>query len=177
MRLKLKKMKLIKKTLEIRKELSFDLPDQYKEFFISSPSFMLSNLPIHHIRKKDIPVYKEMIFKNDGFVLVGPTNNEKIYIKTLREYEEYSNKGYYGQTSCAIGMETLCYACLQFFYMLEKATPLINKIEFRDYVRGLPIEILSGTFFEDQFEALEKYDNIGNFIDLHIFEGSNKTIA
>ena len=172
-----KKDSVNSKALNLKRELSLDLPDQYKEIFLSSPSFMIFNLAVDDIRKKDIPLYKEMIFSNKYFPLslISPIDGKEIPINTLNLYEEYSHKGYYALTTPAIGMATLCHACLIFFDMLEKAVTLKHKIQFKNYIRELPIDILYGTCFEDQDKLLEKFEHIGGFVDSKV-KGTSKEL-
>lgn len=163
--------------LKLKKELTLDLPDQYKEFLLSSPSFLLFNLRIDRIQKKDIPLYKEMVFSDGSFPLslISPVDGREVSINTLKLYQEYSHKGYYALSTPAMNVASLCHACLVFFEMLEKASTIKHKIDFKDYFRDLPIDILFGTCFEDQEKLLRKYKKIGRFIETNVI-GTSKEL-
>jgi len=158
---------VIKRAAQLKHELSLDLPDQYKEFFLSSPDFSLSDLSLETIRKTDIEKYKHLAFKPGYFplTLVSPDGQKETELITnLSQYEKYRDQGYYGRTTPAIGLASACDACLDFFEVFEKAVALDNKIDLKDYFRLLPCKLLHVIGPEEDFNY-RKFNSIGDYLD------------
>jgi len=164
-----KRSNIIKRSKKLKIELSLDLPDQYKEFFLSSPDFMLSQLSLEKIRKTDIELYKNLAFSSDFYPLhlTSPEDeNIKIPITNLSQYKIYSDKGFYGYTTPEIDLCGVCDACLNFFEKFESAIGLKEKFNFIDYYRSLPAIILHTIGPEEDCD-FKNYDTIGDYINAH----------
>ena len=150
------KNKILKEAKKIERRLSFDLSDDTKEFFLSSPDFLKSNLQLDRVRKVDIPLYKNLIFSDYGMLelVSGDDDNIKILIKTLNEYELYSRKGYYALTTSNIARSSVCESCLMFFDYLTNAVAVEMPIEFRAYFMDLPAMILRGQEDSEQEDII-----------------------
>jgi 5-methylcytosine-specific restriction endonuclease McrA len=139
------KSKILNDAKQIERTLCLDLPDQYREFFLTSTNFSFSILELTKIRKIDIPMYKHLIFNEDYgvFQLTSPIDSTiKQPIRTLAEYENYSNAGYYAYTTPDISNSSVCEACLVFFEMFSNALFIENRMPIEEYLMDLPASIL-----------------------------------
>lgn len=162
-----KKTQILKLAEKIKKSLTLDLPDQYRQYFLSSPDFLLSGVSIQAIRKADIPIYKVMAFHSDYWPLqlTSPTNDdEKVSINNLIQYEEWSSKGYFGLTTPDIAMSSFCEACLSFFAYFADAIYIEDKIPLSSYWAQLPASILHAIGPEEDF-SFNKFNTIQDFIN------------
>ena len=163
------KSSILEKRKELKQQLTLDLPDEYKEFLLSFPSFMPTDQSITEIRKKDIPLLRQLSLGEHYYPLhlVSPEDeNNKVLIKNLDMFQKYLRKGYYALTTPEIALSSLCASCLSFFELLETASPLENQIDFKDYWHELPLELLEPTFLEaglvgheQRYGTLEDYIN------------------
>ena len=153
--------------VRLQHELSLDLPNEYQDFFVSSSDFLLSKLPLEKIRKKDIPLYKQLSFNPNYFPLslVYPGNDDNIVrINNLQEYEDFSKKGYYALTTPEIGLASKCQACLDLFVKFENAVSLVKHVKLSEYYRKLPVQILSPSSLEEAKHIyMERYYNKEKF--------------
>lgn len=164
---KSKKQGILDGTRKIKNRLAFDLPDEHKIFFVTSPDFMLSDLSLDKIRKTDIPLYKNLSFNPDLFPLhlTSPDDdNIKVPVSNLVQFEKYSKQGYYGYTTPEIALESACHACLYLFEQFETAVAVEIKYKFEEYYRSLPAQILHVLGPADDFDYKD-YENIGEYID------------
>lgn len=164
---KKKKDWIIKRATDLKSQLSLDLPDQYKEFFVSSPDFMLSELSVERIRKTDIPLYKNLAFSQNLYPLhlTSPDDESiKVLVTNLSQYKLYSDKGYYGYTTPEIGLCSVCDACLILFEKFEVAFTCKNMLNFRDHYRSLPATTLDVRGPDGVFD-FKDYNTIGEYID------------
>jgi len=163
-----KKKSITERASKLKIKLSFDLPDEHKNFFVSSPDFMLSNLSIDQIRKKDVPLYKELTFNNKYYPLslTDPGNEKKkVRISNLSEFERYIAQGYYPYTTPEISLASVCEACLTFFTIFEEATSSKIHINLKDYFLVLPIELLHPMLLSCDDDSLEGLQTVGDFLE------------
>lgn len=172
------KEKVLKRCKELEHQLSLDLPDEYKEFFLSFPAFMPTDQSISEIRKKDIPLLRQLSLGEHYYPLhlVSPQDeNDKVLIKNLDMFQKYLHKGYYALTTPEIALSSLCASCLTFFDLLESASPLESQTDFEDYWRELPFELLEPTIIgdrlvghEEHYETLEDYINSKENVEVDV---------
>lgn len=167
--------------IKIRHELTLDLPDDYREFFLSSPDFLLSELSIEVIRKKDVPLYKELAFNPsfDRLELVSPDSTAKVVIHNLKQYEYYTERGYYALTTNDISFSSICDACLSFFEVFQKAVELPTRLSLHDYYRQLPIELLWPCSTEEREYLCKNFETLADYIEqseIKIESNSNSSL-
>lgn len=161
------KSKIISGAQKIKNKLTLDLPDQYKEFFVSSPDFMLSGISLERIRKIDIPLIKELTFRPDLFPLkmTSPEDsNIKIPVHSLSQFEHYFKIGYYGASTPEIALDTLFQSCLFILDKFKDAIFLEIHLDFREFYRSLPASILHVIGPESDFQFRD-CNTIGECID------------
>lgn len=161
------KEKIEKSAARFKNKLRFDLPDKYREFFLTSPDFLLSDLSIERIRKTDIPLYKNLAFHPDCYPLrlTSPDDPKvNVYIKSLSQYEKYRDLGYYGSTTPDISLESLCNICLTLFEKFEDALPVSSIYDFKNSYRSLQATTLHVIGPEEDFDYKD-YETIGDYID------------
>ena len=157
-----------KNAARLEYELSLDLPNEYQDFFVSSPDFLLSKLSFEKIRKKDIPLYKQLSFNPAYFPLslVYPGDDKnKVRINNLQDYEDCSKKGYYALTTPEIALASKCQACLDVFEIFEKAVSIVNRVKLSEYYKKLPIRILSPCSTEEAEYMYSNCETISNYLD------------
>jgi len=162
-----KKEPILQKAEAFKHELSLDLPDESKEFFLSSPDFSLSDLSLEHIRKADIELYKKLAFRPDLFpfhLTHNHTGEQTDLITNLHQYERYRNTGnYYAHYSPVIALASRCDSYLFFFEAFRNAKPLDAKIDFTHYYRLLPAELLHVTGPAEDF-PYRNFETIGDYL-------------
>jgi hypothetical protein len=162
-----KKDKILLEAKKIEKKLFIDLPENYKEFFVTSPDFLNSALSIERIRKKDIELYKNLIFSEERtFELTSPIDeNIKQRIHTIAEYEKYTKIGYFGYRTKDIAWSSFCYSCIAFFEIFKDALYIEDKVPFHKYFLDLPHSILRGIEADEIDEDVETDFTIREFIE------------
>lgn len=147
----LKKINILETAQKIRRELCLDLPEQYQEFFITSPDFLLVGLEIDKVRKADIELYKNLTFHTDYWALklISPDGKDEVQVHNLIQYQEWTSKDYFGFTTPDIAMSSLCDACITFFNYFENALYIDDKIPLNEYFQKLPASLLRNAGFHE----------------------------
>jgi len=169
-----KKTKIIALATKLEKELSLDLPDQLKEFFVLKGLGGISDVPsVNYIRKRDIPILKCAPFHDGYYPLFfkSPNGKGKVKITNLNEYESYKEIGYeHSGSTPEAGLSSSCDSSLFLFRQLEKAIPIINRINFENYYKNLPIDI----FYQTILTSLEQDSTFCGLNTVEDFIKSNK---